>query len=155
MTLVRLTPAALTGRRVRVGRREGFAVAVTEGGELLLRLPAPAAELGRRLRRLGCVVTAGPLPKVRRACAHGTPFQLRVWAACRRIPPGRTATYGELAARLGCRSARAVGAALGANPLALLIPCHRVVAAGGDGGFAWGLARKRRWLRAERDAMAR
>ncbi len=77
----------------------------------------------------------------------GTPFQRRVWDALRRIPIGETAGYGEVARRIGCPGgARAVGAASGANPVAIAIPCHRAV--GRDGrlvGYAGGLARKR-WL---------
>jgi methylated-DNA-[protein]-cysteine S-methyltransferase len=99
-------------------------------------------------------VVAGRLPKVRAIRAHGSRFQLKVWQACQRIHPGQTATYGELAKLVGCRSAQAVGTALGANPLAILIPCHRIVSATGSGGFAWGLTRKRRWLKAERDGLA-
>jgi methylated-DNA-[protein]-cysteine S-methyltransferase len=64
----------------------------------------------------------------------GTPFQLRVWHALLAIPAGQPATYGALAKRLGT-AARAVGQACGANPLPILIPCHRVVAANGLGGF--------------------
>lgn len=64
----------------------------------------------------------------------GTPFQLRVWQALLAIPPGAPLTYGALARQLGS-AARAVGQACGANPLPILIPCHRVVAAGGLGGF--------------------
>lgn len=77
----------------------------------------------------------------------GTEFRRRVWELVRAIPSGQTATYGHLAESLGQPgAARAVGAANGANPLALLIPCHRVVAAGGRlGGYSGGLARKR-WL---------
>lgn len=79
--------------------------------------------------------------------AGGTPFQRRVWAALRRIAPGETATYGALAAALGRPAAsRAVGLACGRNPVALVVPCHRVVGARGDlTGYAGGLARKR-WL---------
>ena len=154
MPSARVMPADLAGCRVRVGSLAGFAVAVTEAGELLLRLPTRSAEFRRRLKSWGCVVVPGRLPKVRAVRAHGTRFQLKVWQACQRIRPGQTATYGELAQAVGCRSARAVGTALGANPLALLIPCHRVVGATGTGGFAWGLARKRRWLKAERDGLA-
>ncbi len=75
---------------------------------------------------------------------QGTSFQLRVWAELRRIPYGQTISYGELARRVGLpRAARAVGAANGANPLPIIVPCHRVI--GADGrltGFGGGLALK-------------
>lgn len=67
--------------------------------------------------------------------ADGTPFQRRVWDALRRIPPGQTRRYGDIARELGS-GPRAVGGACRANPLLLLVPCHRVVAASGQGGFA-------------------
>jgi methylated-DNA-[protein]-cysteine S-methyltransferase len=74
----------------------------------------------------------------------GTPFQRRVWDALREIPYGETATYGELAHRLGRPSAsRAVGLANGRNPIAVIVPCHRVI--GSDGsltGYGGGLERK-------------
>ena len=80
----------------------------------------------------------------------GTPFQLRVWSALSGLGPGETRSYGEVAAALGCGSARAVGQALGRNPLLLLIPCHRVIGANGQlGGYAGGLARKRALLTLE------
>jgi methylated-DNA-[protein]-cysteine S-methyltransferase len=66
---------------------------------------------------------------------EGTPFRRRVWDAIRAIPPGATRTYGQIAAELGS-AARAVGQACGDNPLPILIPCYRVVAADGPGGFA-------------------
>lgn len=66
---------------------------------------------------------------------EGTQFQQRVWQALREIPPGKTLTYGELAQRIGS-GARAVGNACRANPCPLVVPCHRVVAANGLGGFA-------------------
>jgi methylated-DNA-[protein]-cysteine S-methyltransferase len=147
-------PAHLSGTRVRVGTLDGFVVAVTEPGELILRMPTRSAEFRRRLKSWGCVVVAGRLPKVRAIRAHGSRFQLKVWQACQRIRPGQTATYGELAKSVGCRSAQAVGTALGTNPLAILIPCHRIVSATGAGGFAWGLTRQRRWLKVERDGLA-
>lgn len=81
---------------------------------------------------------------------RGTAFQQRVWALLRQIPRGQTRSYGELARELGCPSARAVGGAVGRNPISLLIPCHRVV--GADGrltGYAGGLERKERLLRLE------
>jgi O-6-methylguanine DNA methyltransferase len=78
----------------------------------------------------------------------GTPFQLAVWRALAEVPFGETTTYAALAARLGRpTAARAVGAAVGANPVSLLVPCHRVVGARGDlTGFAWGLEMKRALL---------
>jgi len=82
-----------------------------------------------------------------RVGARGTPFQERVWAALRAIPRGETISYGELAARVGRPgAARAVGAANGRNPVCLLVPCHRVIAANGAlHGYAFG-TEKKRWL---------
>ncbi|MDR2166201.1 MAG: methylated-DNA--[protein]-cysteine S-methyltransferase [Zoogloeaceae bacterium] len=69
--------------------------------------------------------------------ARGTPFQKQVWAAISAIPPGETRTYSALATSIGRRTPRPVGNACGANPLPILVPCHRVVASnGGLGGFA-------------------
>lgn len=84
---------------------------------------------------------------------RGTPFQRRVWAALRRVPFGRTVSYGELAATLGRpRSTRAVAQALGRNPLPIIVPCHRVIRSDGHlGGFSAGLDRKRRLLALEGD----
>lgn len=81
----------------------------------------------------------------------GTAFQQRVWAALREIPPGETRSYGELAAALGNpKASRAVGGANGANGVAVLIPCHRVIAADGSlGGYAYGETIKRELLRRE------
>ena len=76
--------------------------------------------------------------------SNGTAFQQRVWHALQNIPAGQTRSYGQVAAAMGRpTAARAVGAACGANPLPLLIPCHRVLAARGKlGGFSGGLAWK-------------
>jgi O-6-methylguanine DNA methyltransferase len=81
----------------------------------------------------------------------GTEFQQQVWAALQRIPLGRTASYGELARAIGRPQAfRAVGGACGANPIPVLIPCHRALAANGRlGGFSGGLEWKRTLLAAE------
>lgn len=77
---------------------------------------------------------------------QGTAFQRRVWQQLLTIPYGTTVSYGELAAALDCPSARAVGGAVGRNPISLIIPCHRVVGANGRlTGYAGGVARKR-WL---------
>jgi AraC family transcriptional regulator of adaptative response/methylated-DNA-[protein]-cysteine methyltransferase len=82
----------------------------------------------------------------------GTAFQARVWAALRRIPAGQTRTYAEVAADVGAPTAvRAVASACGANPVALIVPCHRVVRADGTlGGYRWGLSVKQQLLNAER-----
>jgi len=82
---------------------------------------------------------------------RGTPFQQAVWAEIARVPYGATTTYGEIARRIGKpRAARAVGAAVGANPLPILIPCHRVIGAGGLlTGYGGGLEVKAALLRLE------
>ena len=83
---------------------------------------------------------------------RGTTFQRRVWEALRTIPAGETASYVEIARRVGSPHAvRAVASACGANKLAVAIPCHRVIAAdGGLAGYRWGIERKRRLLERER-----
>ncbi len=85
---------------------------------------------------------------------QGTPFQRRVWQALQTIAPGRTRTYGEIAAALGAASAvRAVGGAVGRNPVSVIVPCHRVI--GRDGtltGYAGGLERKQALLALEGSA---
>jgi methylated-DNA-[protein]-cysteine S-methyltransferase len=82
-----------------------------------------------------------------------TPFQRAVLDAACSIPFGEVRTYGWIASRIGRpRAARAVGQALGANPLPVVIPCHRVVAAGGEGGYGGGLDRKSYLLALERGA---
>ena len=136
----------------------------TRAGLAVLQLPGPgdAAELNE----------APADPRVRVLCAAldayfagepetfagipldlsaGTPFRQAVWRAAMEIPHGNTSTYGALAARIGKPgAARAVGQALGANPVPILVPCHRFLAAdGGLGGFSCGLAWKRALLAAE------
>ncbi len=82
----------------------------------------------------------------------GTPFQRDVWAALREIPAGSTITYAELARRVGRPQAvRAVGAANGANPVSIVVPCHRVVGKDGLRGYAGGVSRKE-WLLAHEKA---
>ena len=94
----------------------------------------------------------GPAPRLRTA---GSPFQELVWAQLQKIPYGRLTTYGEIAKTLaeqtGKRvSAQAVGGAVGANPLAIVIPCHRVVGSGGNlTGYGGGLDKKLRLLELE------
>ncbi|ROL66540.1 methylated-DNA--[protein]-cysteine S-methyltransferase [Pseudomonas vranovensis] len=86
-----------------------------------------------------------------RVAPRGTPFQREVWQALQRIPYGTTCSYGELAQAIGNpRSVRAVGTANGANPIAIIIPCHRVIGSNGTlTGFAGGIERKQILLELE------
>lgn len=113
----------------------------------LLRDDAHAARLVATIwhREAGSHATA-TLP----LAVSGTNFQVQVWRALLELEPGETVSYGALAKRVGKPdAARAVGTAVGANPVAWIIPCHRVLRAGGQlGGYRWGTARKqmiRRW----------
>lgn len=130
-------------------------------GEDHLRARFPKAELvegGEEFRDLFEEVTAAvEQPSTATTVdipldVKGTAFQQRVWEALRRIPAGQTLSYGELAAAVGNpKASRAVGGANGANNIAVLIPCHRVIAAdGGLGGYAYGTAIKAELLRREK-----
>ncbi|NLM54812.1 MAG: methylated-DNA--[protein]-cysteine S-methyltransferase [Firmicutes bacterium] len=79
----------------------------------------------------------------------GTPFQERVWKALLEIPHGQTATYKAVGEKCGCRGYRAIGRAVGTNPIAIIVPCHRVVGRSGLGGFSGGLHIKRFLLELE------
>ena len=85
---------------------------------------------------------------------RGTAFQQRVWQALREVPPGSTVSYAEIASRIGAPTAvRAVAGACSANPLAIAIPCHRVVHTdGGLSGYRWGVERKKALLQREAGA---
>src|SRR6202521_4696863 len=87
---------------------------------------------------------------------RGTAFQAQVWRALQKIPPGRTASYSEIAAALGRPNAvRAVAQACASNKLAVLVPCHRVVRSDGElAGYRWGIERKRALIAREREAAA-
>ncbi len=146
-------------------------VAVTERGICAILLGDDPAEIEADLRRrfarasiepapedlaafVAAVVAFVDDPKLGHALPldiRGTAFQRRVWEALQAIPPGETVSYGGLAARLGSpRAVRAVAAACAANPVAVAVPCHRVVGAGGAlTGYRWGIARKRALLAVE------
>jgi AraC family transcriptional regulator of adaptative response/methylated-DNA-[protein]-cysteine methyltransferase len=126
-----------------------------------LRASFPQATLERADDRVESATSAlvrylsadGPWPQLP-LDVRATAFQARVWEALTRIAPGATATYGELAQALGDPNAtRAVARACATNPVALLIPCHRVIAKNGDmRGYRWGVGRKSRLLEIERNA---
>jgi methylated-DNA-[protein]-cysteine S-methyltransferase len=98
-----------------------------DGTPILLEARAQLqAYFDRRLTRFDLALSPG-----------GSAYRQRVWAALRDIPPGQTRTYAEIA-RVAGGAARSVGQANGANPIPVLIPCHRVVAAGGIGGYSGG-----------------
>lgn len=139
-------------------------------GLCAVTLPTPDARRAEeRLRRLGAMEPlveeeAGGWPDRLRRYARGEPtvfdgeidvsqgtqFQQAVWRALLDIPRGETRTYGQIAEQIGRpRAMRAVGQAVGANPLAVVVPCHRVVAANGLGGFGGGLALKKKLLQLE------
>lgn len=101
------------------------------------------ASTGRTLRRIFCAPGEGKDAKLRLFLA-GTKFQLAVWQALLEIPEGSLSTYQSIARSLGQAGAsRAVGRAVGSNPIAYLIPCHRVLRGSGElGGYRWGLERK-------------
>jgi len=82
----------------------------------------------------------------------GTDFRLSVWNLLLDIPYGKTVTYGEIARSIDCASARAVGGAVGANPIMIMIPCHRVISFCGIGGYAYGIELKRSLLTLENDS---
>ncbi|MEV1002852.1 methylated-DNA--[protein]-cysteine S-methyltransferase [Nonomuraea sp. NPDC050202] len=139
-------PVASAERRV-TRKREPFASAEERVG--WRREPVAFAEAERQLgeyfagERTSFDLPLGP---------RGTAFQERVWAELAELPYGTTISYGALAARVGAPAdrIRAVGAAVGANPLLVLLPCHRVVAADGAlTGYAGGLERKRALLTLE------
>jgi len=136
------------GRLLLEGDEEGLrgvAFAKDEGKiEQAMRLPAPLQNAVNQLN----AYFAGDLRHFDLPLKlAGTPFQLAVWRALQDIPYGETTSYGELARRVGTpKGSRAVGLANGANPIAIVVPCHRVIGASGSlTGYGGGLDRKR-WL---------
>jgi methylated-DNA-[protein]-cysteine S-methyltransferase len=149
---VQLPEASARATRARLLRRFPGASEATRG--FASREPPPPA-LADACERIAALLAGEPrdLTGVALDLAGVEPFARRVYEAARSIPPGRTLSYGELAKRIGAPGeARAVGEALARNPVPLLVPCHRVLAAGGRlGGFSapGGAATKRRLLALE------
>jgi AraC family transcriptional regulator of adaptative response/methylated-DNA-[protein]-cysteine methyltransferase len=110
------------------------------------------ARLGEAVRYVLSQMTENPSAASLPFDVRATSFQQRVWSALRGIPRGETRSYGQIAKSIGApKAVRAVGAACGANPLAIVVPCHRAVAADGRlTGYRWGIERKRRLLEMER-----
>ena len=121
-------------------------------GALDAPLDARNAHIGA-MRRWLDAYWAGrePSPREVPLDLHGTPFQRAVWQALLKIPFGRTSSYGQVAAHVAASAApRAVGTAVGRNPVSILVPCHRVIGADGSlTGYAGGLPRKERLLQHE------
>ena len=155
-------------------------IAATDSGICAVRLGNDADELVAELREEFPHADLSPMPRRSRPALrawmkhvrlvidgqpsrdvplvpHGSEFQIRVWELLRRIPSGQTRTYTELACELGQpTAARAVARACATNPIAVLIPCHRVIRGDGNlAGYRWGLERKRGLLRNEAKAVAK
>lgn len=161
-----MTAATSAGARFDAVLEAPFgAVGVAMSGHALARvvfLPpgtpalAPRGDSARRAADQIEAYLADPEVRIELpVCSQGTDFQRCVWRAIARIAPGTTRRYGELAAEVGS-AARAVGQACGANPLPIVVPCHRVVSATGMGGFANAtdgyLIATKRWLLAHEAA---
>ena len=154
----RVFVAATEAGLVRVSFRQSEASFVAELRQRLaadvIRSPARTADVVHQLR----AYFAGERRSfdVRLDLRHTTPFQRRVLMAAARVPAGKVVSYGDIARRIGQpRGSRAVGQALGQNPIPIVIPCHRVVAAGERiGGYGGGLGIKRKLLRLEGSAAA-
>ena len=112
---------------------------------------APLQEQAQGASRWRALVFAHNCVEPLAVCLYGSPFQLRVWQALGHIAPGTRISYGQLATRMGAPgAARAVGSAIGANPLSWLLPCHRVIRANGQlGQYRWGSRMKAQLLAAE------
>ncbi len=145
------------GRLVIAEGPEGICrIGFGDGVEQELARDWPRAELRRDDARAAVLARSVMAGEELPLCVRGTPFQRAVWRELRRIPEGETISYGELARRVGRPKAqRAVGAAVGANRIAWLVPCHRVVRGdGGLGGFRWGCDCKRAMLEWERSGVS-
>ena len=155
--------AARGGDRARRLRGRDGVVRRRAGARAVARIPGGGASRATPARSRGgpprsSRISPGAQPRLDLPLdVQATAFQWQVWQALASIPYGETRTYSEVAASIGRpRAVRAVARACATNPVALAIPCHRVVpAAGGDGGYRWGVGRKKTLLRQEGQAAGR
>jgi methylated-DNA-[protein]-cysteine S-methyltransferase len=134
----------------------GCSLLVEWQGEMVTRIsfsqnmPTEPSRLAEEIAAY--LVRGAPCPRAELDMSGCTDFQRQIYALVQAIPRGQTATYGQVALRAGRPgAARAVGRAMAANPFAILVPCHRVVAKKGLGGYAWGTGMKEKLLRMECD----
>ncbi len=133
----------------------GCYLLVEQKGEMVCRIyfaqesPSETSTLAEEIAAY--MQGSAPSPKVELDMASCTDFQKQIYSLVRMIPRGETMTYGQVAECAGRPgAARAVGSAMAANPFAILVPCHRVVARDGPGGYRWGREMKEKLLRMER-----
>lgn len=120
-------------------------------GSTLKEYRKEETEHSRKVKKWLDLYFEGKEPKIDfKLCMHGTVFQKKVWNALLEIPYGQTRTYGEIAKRIQCRSAQAVGSAISHNPISIVVPCHRVIGRNGSlTGYAGGIERKEKLLEKE------
>jgi len=135
----------------------GCYLLIERHGELVTRIyfsQDMPSELSKLAEEIAAHLESGsPCPRAKLDMSECTDFQKQIYALVQAIPRGKTMTYGQVAdraARPG--AARAVGRAMATNPFAILVPCHRVVAKGGLGGYLWGTEMKEKLLRLERES---
>jgi methylated-DNA-[protein]-cysteine S-methyltransferase len=136
----------------------GCSLLVEQQGEMVTRicfsqeLPSEPSRLAEEIA--AHLVWGAPCPRAELDISGRSDFQKQIYALVQAIPRGETMTYGQIALRAGHPgAARAVGRAMAANPFAILVPCHRVVARSGLGGYAWGREMKEKLLRLERESV--
>jgi AraC family transcriptional regulator of adaptative response/methylated-DNA-[protein]-cysteine methyltransferase len=151
MVLVATSPEGVCG--IILGDDEKSVVAELRGRFPRAIVTADKNAFAQAIDAVVRTINTGNLAPELRLAPRGTSFQLRVWKALREIPAGSTATYKEIAETIGSGTAQEIGEACAANPIAVLIPCHRVVRSDRSlAGYHWGIKRKRALLEREKEA---